>query len=496
MLIQHAINQIFNFTPPPPPPTHTHTCEDCVSNNRSRLRGGKKGGIALRRLFAALFLICITLPVAADGTWETYYDQAEAFYAGQEYLSAEQAALTAMTKVEALQKDPQTADTDAEADCANLLALIYVRLGYFDRAAQYATRCNEIDRASGNADNIASSYNTLAGIYMADNRPDQAVACIQQALSYCAQVNNPPRMAVLCGMASEAYHAADDERLSLYYAQRAYAIEDSLGRTDKAAIRLAQQALPLINLHRYKEAHDVLSRALPVLKESGNDHSYAIACNQMGRLLHAECKEQEAAQYFMEAQAIFAEQHDIYNLSQAQNALREVSVAYERRAHRRDIIIALALFLILALITVIIRSRHQRRLMALTFALEQQQQHLDNSRKVIAERVQPESDENALFMQRFVAAADELLPQGQCSQERIAEQMHVSVSTLRRRVTEATGELPKSYITVIQMQKAAALLREQRPLGEIADLCGFSDASSLSHAFKRFYGFPPSQFKG
>ncbi len=383
----------------------------------------------------------------------------------------------------------------AEADCANLLALIYVRLGYFDRAAEYALRCNEIDRASGDADNIASSYNTLAGIYMAADEPDQAVQCIRQALHYCARVDNPPRMAVLCGMASEVYHAAGDEQLSLYYAERAYAIEDSIGRTDKAAIRLTQQALPLINLGRYKEAHDVLNRAMPVLKDSGNEHSYAIACNQMGRLLHAEGQEQKAAEYLMEAQAIFAEQHDVYNLTQSQNALREVSVAYERRAHRRDIIIAVAILLILLLVTVILHVRRQRHQMALTLALEQQQRHLDNSRKVIAERTQPDEDEKARFMQQFINVAEDLLPQGQCSQERIAERMHVSVSTLRRRVIEATGESPQSYIMIIRMQKAASFLREQRPLKEVASLCGFSDASSLSHAFKRFYGFPPSQFK-
>ena len=130
-----------------------------------------------RKLFIAWMLLIAVTAAAASETWDTYYDQAECLYAEQEYLSAEQAALTAMSKVEVLKQDPQTADIDAEADCANLLALIYVRLGYFDKAAQYATRCNEIDLSSGDPNNIASSYNTLAGIYMADNQPDQAVQC-------------------------------------------------------------------------------------------------------------------------------------------------------------------------------------------------------------------------------------------------------------------------------------------------------------------------------
>ena len=469
---------MFNFTLP-------HACKGRV--------------VAVKRLFAAVFFAFIYLPVTASESWESYYDQAEAYYQEQDYLSAERSALAAMTQVKTLQRGSANLSEDystAEADCANLLALVYVRLGYFDRAAEYALRCNEIDRASGDADNIASSYNTLAGIYMAANEPEKAEASIRQALSFCEQVDNPPRMAVLCGMASEVYHACGNEERSLYYSQRAYAIEDSLGRTEKAAIRLAQQALPLINLGRYQEAHEVLSRAMPVLKESGNDHSYAIACNQMGRLLHAENKEMEAAQYFMEAQAIFAAQHDIYNLSQSQNALREVSVTYERRAHQRDIIIALALFIILALITMLIRFRHQRHLLSLTYSLEQYRLQALNAGKAAAEVAQAEvSKEDHLFMQQFIAIATELLPQGQCSQERIAEQMCVSSSTLRRRVSTITGELPKNYIRVIQMQKAASLLREQRPLGEVAEECGFSDASSFSHAFKRFYGFSPSQLK-
>lgn len=442
-----------------------------------------------------LLFLLLSSPLFAQREWEEAYDHADAYYAEQEYLTAEQHALRALTLVQIDSKNGHV-DMDAEADCANLLALIYVRLSDFDKAIYYANRCNEIDRASGDANNIASSYNTLAGIYMADNRMEEAIDCIEKALYYCKQVDNPPRMAVICGMASEAYHAAGDEEHSLYYAQRAYTIEDSIGRPDKAAIRLSQQALPLINMKRYEEAHDVLERALPVLKQSGNDHSYAIACNQMGRLLHAEKRYEEAAEYFTEAQAIFIEQHDAFNLSQAQTALREVRVAQEKKVRNRILGIVGGVAALLGVLTLFLYRSHKRRVAALGNQIEEQSRQMENTRKIMAEQPSIAESEDAIFINRFTEIAMDLLDQGQCSQERVADALCVSVSTLRRRVVDITGETPKARITMIQMQKATELLRQGLPFNIIAEKCGFSDASSFSHAYKRFYGHSPSQFKG
>ena len=36
------------------------------------------------------------------------------------------------------------------------------------------------------------------------------------------------------------------------------------------------------------------------------------------------------------------------------------------------------------------------------------------------------------------------------------------------------------------------LAHTDRPIGEIAEQCGFSSASHLTHLFKKKYGFPPS----
>ena len=49
------------------------------------------------------------------------------------------------------------------------------------------------------------------------------------------------------------------------------------------------------------------------------------------------------------------------------------------------------------------------------------------------------------------------------------------------------------YLLSLRMERAAALLESRATLGEIAREFGFSDGHALSYAFKKYYGFPPSE---
>ena len=72
----------------------------------------------------------------------------------------------------------------------------------------------------------------------------------------------------------------------------------------------------------------------------------------------------------------------------------------------------------------------------------------------------------------------------------------MSAATLRRRVTDATGDSPKTVISAIQMQKACILLSQHpdMPIGEVAQCCGFDETANFSRTFKRSFGITPSQF--
>ena len=73
----------------------------------------------------------------------------------------------------------------------------------------------------------------------------------------------------------------------------------------------------------------------------------------------------------------------------------------------------------------------------------------------------------------------------------------MSVQTFRRRLMSAAGESPKAFISAIQMEKAGKLLTEHpdMPIVDVAFKCGFEEASSFTHTFKRIYGITPSQYR-
>ena len=259
-----------------------------------------------------LLLMLVPMTVLADV--EALYDKADSLYNQQQYEEAQKLALEALA---------QCKDSSDVTDCASLLALINVRQGHFEQAAQYAKRCNTIDLQSGDPDNISSSFNTLAGIYMSMRQPQEAEKYIMKAIDYAQKADNPQRQAVLHGMASEVYHKLQQEERSLDYATKAYEMEQQLGRKDKMAIRQAQRAAALISLKRSAEAKKALGEAIPGLRESGNIHSLGIACNQMGLLMHQEQNDSAATRYFNEALKIFTQQHDLFNEAQSRKGLYE-----------------------------------------------------------------------------------------------------------------------------------------------------------------------------
>ena len=95
----------------------------------------------------------------------------------------------------------------------------YYKLGFlvceFDKAVTYAKQCYALDEKSGDPDAMSSSLNTLAGIYMSMRQPQEAEKYVLKAIDFAKKANNPQRLAVLHGMASEVYHHLKQEERSL-----------------------------------------------------------------------------------------------------------------------------------------------------------------------------------------------------------------------------------------------------------------------------------------
>ena len=80
------------------------------------------------------------------------------------------------------------------------------------------------------------------------------------------------------------------------------------------------------------------------------------------------------------------------------------------------------------------------------------------------------------------------------SVDSLGERVGMSRSTLNRHFLNLTGISPMTYLTNLRLQKARnMMIHSDMPLNDIALSVGFSSSRTLAKAFKRHYGYKPSQ---
>lgn len=480
---------------------------------------------------------------------QVWYWAAEWYNEQQEYQKAKEYGLKALP----LFRYPNM----EKADCLNLLGIIHVRLGDFASAAAYAKQCVDIDMKLGDPDRISSSLNTLAGTYMAADQAREAEKFILQGLEYADKANNLTKKAILLGMASEVYHKLGNDNMSLDYARRAFALDSIHDRKPKMAMRLSQMASALAGLKRYNESENQYQRAILLLKEVGNRHSIGIDLNQLGFVYIEQKRPREAISCFRQAAEIFDQMGDLYNNVYSHKGLYEsywsidpdsAKIALDRfnilkdslyhqasadalarynaefgkdrlqdeiqnarTARSRDLIIAIGLFIVIALIAaVIIRvlyRSHRLQMLKLIKEVEELQKKCEEAEKdreaetseeaTTPDIVGKETNESNEFLAKLFDVVNEVLTNREYGVAKIASMMNMTERTFSRRLKKFTGQSPKMFITAIQMERCAKLLVENpnRTIGEIANLCGFEEASGFSHAFKRVYGCSPTSYR-
>lgn len=79
---------------------------------------------------------------------------------------------------------------------------------------------------------------------------------------------------------------------------------------------------------------------------------------------------------------------------------------------------------------------------------------------------------------------------------RLAQVACVSPGHFHALFREATGITPGQYLTQARLERAQNLLRETRlSMSVIAEKVGFSSQSALTHAFRRYLGRTPAEFR-
>jgi len=84
---------------------------------------------------------------------------------------------------------------------------------------------------------------------------------------------------------------------------------------------------------------------------------------------------------------------------------------------------------------------------------------------------------------------------GQASLASVAEALHLSASTLKRRLEAAGTGFRPILETVLRERAMLAVTDPSRPLTAIVQELGYSDAANFAHAFKRWTGLPPGEFR-
>lgn len=424
----------------------------------------------------------------------------------------------------------------AKSDCLNLLGVVCVRMGDFASGITYTKQCLDITRKSGNDKLIAATYSTLAGTYIAANDPEAAIKYTLEGLTYADKVEDTTYKGILLGMASEAYNKTGNHAKALEYAEEGYKVDSIGGRKKRMAIRLSQKANALIGLERYAEAAANFRQAIPILKEVGNFHSLAIDYNQLGFALLKMKRNSEAINYFREADRLLDEMGDIYNqlhskrglyesywavnqdsayaamtdfnrlkdslYSQASaDALARYKVEFdtdrlqeemEHHKSRNIVWISVGVVLLLFIIAVLIfhswrEIQYRKEMQSLVAKIYEYQQQ---------NRVE-ETSEVTDLERRVIEAVNEGMPSGKFSVADIALRLNMGEQTFRRRFVDATGKLPKAFITSIQMSKAVTLLKDcpDMPIAEVARECGFDELSALSRTFKKSFGCSPTEYR-
>lgn len=98
----------------------------------------------------------------------------------------------------------------------------------------------------------------------------------------------------------------------------------------------------------------------------------------------------------------------------------------------------------------------------------------------------------------FLAEAERVVRQADAAlnAQDLASALSTSERTLHRKLKQACGESPKTFIDRIRVETARMLLETSgKPVKELAASAGFIDEASFRRAFRRFAGMAPSAYR-
>ena len=106
-----------------------------------------------------------------------------------------------------------------------------------------------------------------------------------------------------------------------------------------------------------------------------------------------------------------------------------------------------------------------------------------------------EEDEGSEFISRATTLIIDNISDSDFTIDCLCREMAMSRTLFYVKLKSYTGKSPQDFIRVIRLERAAALLRNGRPVTDAAALTGFDNPKYFSTVFKKYFGVSPSEFK-
>lgn len=460
------------------------------------------------------------------------------YWAGEWYYDVQDYDKSIEYSNKALNLSQKVAVKEIECDCDNVLSIAYFRKSDYHKSLEYAQATLELGRELQDEERIAYSLNTLAGICLASKQPAEGVKYVLEAIRICERQKDSLKLAVRCGMAAEIYHSMGDNEKSLEYSRRAYDINKAMGLNDKAAVRQSQMAAAQIALGQYDDAEKILLEAIPELEKAGNLQSWAISCNQMGDIYLQKGDHERAAEYYRSALKVFSEKGDAYNMSHSHYGLsraltprnsdeavehlmqythikdslydsemnqglneynaryRNEQITNERDHHlsskRKIVVFGLFAVLLLALAIWLLALRNR----SIKSTLDDTIDKLDAAKKRAASRI-PQAQERDVVEPLKAEIRKQIMEGEDVDLQEAASVLCTTRSNLNRQIKAQTGGSSSALVTAVRIDMAKEILNGQKdkPISEVAMLCGINDVSYFITLFKKVTGKTPKQWR-
>lgn len=212
-------------------------------------------------------------------------------------------------------------DMVLRADCLSMAGALARLRGNLAAAIEYSEECLDIDRMSGNQENISSSLHNIACLYLTYGDKENAVKYIDEAIAIEEKLDRKAYLAIRYGVGSEIYLSVGEMGKSLEYANEALRLDSLDNRVEKVAVRRSQKGAVLMAMGKMDDAEKELDLALPVFRKFNSLNSLAITCTQLGEIAALNNKVEQARAFFTEAVAICQGMNHIYMESRAREGL-------------------------------------------------------------------------------------------------------------------------------------------------------------------------------